>query len=111
MNTQTPMQKYHEDMKRNKKEFKIVLVVLTLALSFYFINKPVSDSQLIGTIKMCSNSGLSVGGGRFTKKLTITHKSGQLNLPYYKCDTGQKVQVIIQKRLITRQNVYTISYI
>jgi len=100
-----------KDIKQGNNEFKIISISLALALCFYFLNKPHLHSEVTGTITYCSNFARKVGGGRFSKKLTIRHNTGELEVPYYKCDAGQKVNVIIEKRLITRQNVYTINYI
>lgn len=109
MNNKTPIEQYHADVKKNKKELKLILVVISLALAFYFSNEPITQSEKIGTISHCEDYWFMK---EMTKRLTVKTSSNEtINIKYYKCEIGQSVSVIHQKRLITRQNVYQVKYI
>ncbi len=58
---------------------------------------------------MRSSAGITVADGAKSKKRIIHPYEGELTLPYYKYNPGQVVTTLIDKRRITRQNVYTLN--
>ena len=99
-----------EQHYKNVKEFKLGLAVVILGILFFLLNKPTAEaSEINGVVESCSDYRFFRETG---KELTIKIDNGNIEvMKFYKCNVGQAVSITIQKRLITRQHVYTIKYI
>lgn len=99
-----------EQYKKDVNAFKLGFVVVVFTVSFYFLNSPQGTvTKNFGVIESCKDYRFLRESG---KELTIKLNNGNTKtLKFHKCDLKEKVSIEIQKRLITRQNVYTIKYI
>ena len=106
MNNKKALEQYYKEVK----EVKVGFFVLLLGIAFYFINSPGGEEVYkVGRIIGCGDYNFLK---EYSKEITVKLDNNNIKkMRYYKCHVGQDISIINQKRLITKQNVYTIKYI
>ena len=99
-------------IKRHKVDtnnYKLSFVVIVLSISFYFLNAPQGKViKYLGRITECNSYQFLRETG---KEMTVKLDNGKIKfLKFHKCKIGKRVSIKEQKRLLTRQHVYSISY-